>query len=252
MSPFNPETLTAHQRARAFCGRVNVTPDTQVFCGPRSAARRAPRWVAVKLALLFVLASTSPVLSDQSHTASVHETTKWLSAVPTRIVGSESHDRIVTRLQQEIRALSNVRLWTHSFPVVMPQIEKAVLQIEQGSLTGRHRIYPIWPAGVRLNTTPKEGIGGKLIYIGQATANQIPARSLQRQVAVMELSGGKGWRLAASLGASAIILLDDGHATQLDAATHFVNTLGTISSWRQNVFTGLDRHPTPRVYLESI
>ena len=67
------------------------------------------------------------------------------------------------------------------------------------------RVYPLWPAVVRLNTTPAEGLSGRLVYIGEGNVDEVPAASLRGQIAVMEMTGGRNWHRAMTAGATAII-----------------------------------------------
>jgi FtsX-like permease family protein len=138
----------------------------------------------------------------------------WLTKRPTRIVGSDEHRQTHGELLKRVRALDGVKVWTQSFEVIMPQVLEARLTLGTGDApkpVQPHRIYPLWPANVRLNTTPPEGISGKLIYIGEGQPGvgwgRLPARSLRGQIAVMEMTGSSRWRTAFATGARAIILL---------------------------------------------
>jgi hypothetical protein len=138
------------------------------------------------------------------------------------MVGFEGHHQIVARVLDEVDALPNVRVWCHQFSAVIPRTERAQLVIDGGSSSGAHRVYPVWPASVRLNTTPAEGIAGRLVYVGKGSIAEVPPRGLRGQIAVMELASGEGWRRAAQAGAAAVLLLDSDEVTQQDAAEHFL------------------------------
>ncbi|MFW6107605.1 MAG: FtsX-like permease family protein, partial [bacterium] len=87
-------------------------------------------------------------------------------------------------------------------------------------------VYPLWPAGVRLHSTPKGGISGKLVYVGEGEPGKgrgkLPARSLRGQIAVMELAGARHWADAYNLGARAILFLGRGDETIDDLHTQLV------------------------------
>ncbi len=100
----------------------------------------------------------------------------------------------------------------------MPITRRAELKFDDET----HPVYPIGPASVRLNTTPKEGISGKLTYVGEARADELPARTLQGQIAVMEITGRDNWQRAYNAGAAAVILLGNGAETYLDIQNHFL------------------------------
>ncbi|HNT34467.1 MAG TPA: hypothetical protein PKH07_05645, partial [bacterium] len=71
----------------------------------------------------------------------------------------------------------------------------------------KQRVYPFLPASVRLNTTPTEGISGELIYVGKGEPTQLPAKRLQGQIAVMEMSGAWSFVEVYNAGAKAIVLI---------------------------------------------
>jgi hypothetical protein len=178
-------------------------------------------------ALQFVIASVAlcwggvaSVFSAQDFAAQVREDTRWLSSFESRIVGTEGHDAAVKELLEKIRAVPNAQVWTHEFSVVMPHYERAELTVPDGDWEGTHKVYPLYPASVRLNTTPADGIRGKLIYVGEAKPHQVPARSLRGHIAVMEMTGGANWRHAFNGGATAIILLGSSEDNNRHAMAH--------------------------------
>ncbi len=133
--------------------------------------------------------------------------TEWLGGFSTRIVGTAEHDQCVNKLLDEIRKIPDVKLWTHDFDIVMPITDRAEMVVSSGKWQGEHKIYPIWPASSRLNTTPSEGIKGKLIYVIDGTLENMPAKSLRGQIAVMDMEEEGSWMNAANFGATAVLVL---------------------------------------------
>ncbi len=117
-------------------------------------------------------------------------------------------------------------MWTHRFSLVMPKVLEAELTVRSGPLKGKHRGFPFWPAGARLNTTPADGLSGRLVYIGEGSPGRapghLPARSLRGQIAVMEMTGGERWMDAFNAGAKAVIVLGSPEVTTRQACTHLV------------------------------
>jgi hypothetical protein len=170
--------------------------------------------------LLLSTAATGFGMETNGLASDVRTATGWLAAGPSRVVGMPEHDAVVKRLQEEIRALPGVKIWTQSFPVVMPLVSEAMLTVTGGSAAGRHEVYPLWPAGARLNTTPPEGIDGDLVYVGRGGFADIPVRRLWGQIAVMEMRGGANWQTLFAAGARAVILLGSVDDTYEAAGTH--------------------------------
>ncbi|RPI64370.1 MAG: ABC transporter permease, partial [Planctomycetaceae bacterium] len=158
----------------------------------------------------------------------IRQETQSLSQYATRTIGTAGHDSFIIQLEEKIRKIPNVKIWKHPFSVVAPVTKKSQLTVENlPDKNGSHAVYPIWPANVRLNTTPKDGIKGRLIYVGQGTMDELPPpegpNSLLGQIAVMETTGGANWRYAADAGANAIILLGNPQETQTQLHSNIVS-----------------------------
>ncbi len=160
--------------------------------------------------------SASPHDATPEILKGVQAGTKWIGGVSSRIVGSPEHAAVRARLEKELSELPNVRLWTHDFPVMMPQVKKATIELG----ANRERIYPLWPAGVRMNTTPAEGIKGKLIYVGNGEPDDLPVGELRDKIVVMNVKGGHNWKTVFALGARAVVLLGSEDDRHIDFSSH--------------------------------
>ncbi|MEE8399265.1 MAG: hypothetical protein V3S89_09685, partial [Desulfobacterales bacterium] len=150
----------------------------------------------------------------------VQQDTNWFGSYPSRTVGQPGHDEAFGELYRRIKTIAGKNVWLHRVPFVVPKILEATLTIADGSMAGEHRIYPFWPTGPRLNTTPAEGIDGRLIYVGRATVDEFPARGLVGQIAVVEMTNGQNWRNALAFGARAVIFLGSRGETHWDMRSH--------------------------------
>ena len=145
--------------------------------------------------------------------ARVKADTEWLCQYPNRLVGTEYHAKISDQLLAKVAGIDGVEVTTETFRVVAPRFLQSDLVVSgSGAWAGTHRVYPAWPSNVRLNTTPPEGIEGRLVYVHEARTEEIPPRSLRNEggtgaIAVMEVTGGGGWQSAFTAGASAVIVL---------------------------------------------
>lgn len=186
----------------------------------RSAVARSVSAVPC-LALLGVCLSASSVAAaaeDAEFLARVKADTQWLTSYGTRQVGTPAHATLQNDLLAKLRSVPGVKVWTDEFPVVVPVHEATYLEIAGGTWAGRHPILPLWPDGARLNTTPTNGIDGRLIYIGDGEYDRLPARSLQGNIAVMELSASANFRQAFDFSAVAVIFLESSKAGVLATA----------------------------------
>ena len=129
-----------------------------------------------------------------------------------RSLGTTGYEQTIGYLKTEIAKLSNVQLQVHEYPVMAPVVDDATLRI--GPRT--ESIYPFWPAQVRLNSTPAEGITGKLVYVGDCTYAHIRPAENRGQIAVIEASAGENWSNAAYFGARAILVLGTKQDSHVD------------------------------------
>jgi len=204
--------------------RVQFAMTTDAFGknpGMRTMLLRLSLSFALSAAALGLAGAAEPTPS--AFVESVRRDTAWLAGYPTRVVGTKAHDEAGEELLKRVKAIPGVQVRTHEFKVVVPETLKAELTLPDGR---KHPVYPFWPASSRLNTTPKAGISGRLVYIGEGRAGRppgrLPARSVRGQIAVMEMTGGKRWMDAFNAGARAIIVLGSPEATYHDAGSHLM------------------------------
>ena len=145
--------------------------------------------------------------ADDGFAAAVRRDTESLSRYPSRAMGSPGYADAQDWLLREILNIPGVEVHLQEFPVTVPTVQRAELTVEGAVLPGIHRIYPVWPDLVRLKTTPTNAISGRLVYVGSGRAEDLPARSLRGQIAVMEMRDYHRWRAPFAMGAAALILL---------------------------------------------
>jgi len=155
----------------------------------------------------------------------VRKATKWIAGVQTRVIGTQGHKQVSAKLLEQIEGVNQatgggLRIWQHTFDVVVPVTKRAELLVVLDADLTRHKVFPFWPAAVRLHSTPPGGLSGKLVYVKGGEHEDIPAESLRGQIGVMDMSAGKRWRRAFRAGAKAVIHLGDPATDQRDAASH--------------------------------
>jgi ABC-type antimicrobial peptide transport system permease subunit len=126
-----------------------------------------------------------------------------LSNSPSRLVGSEGFYAAGSWIEEQFKAVPNLEWKKQTFPVMVPVTKSATL-----TLAGEtSNVYPFWPAMVRLNTTPAEGITGTISYIAKNEYASFKPKSLQGQIAAIEARDASAWQTAAYFGAKAILVL---------------------------------------------
>ncbi len=121
-----------------------------------------------------------------------------------RFVGLEGHARTAQTIEQHLRGLSAGRVISHDTLQVAPVVSEAHLHLPDGRAV---KVYPLWPNGARLCTTPAEGIEGALVHIGSGHERDIPATRLKGAVVTMDYNSYDRWKLAFELGARAVLFL---------------------------------------------
>ena len=133
-----------------------------------------------------------------------------------RLIGSPGYDAAAAYIQRKLQVLPGVEVRVHEYDVMMPVTEHAALSMPGG---GEAPVYPLSRGNVRLNTTPAEGIKGRLVYIGDAALANIRPGELSGQIAVIEAAAAAAWQQAAYF-VSAIIVLGEDNLSNSDLRTH--------------------------------
>ncbi|HEX4124268.1 MAG TPA: FtsX-like permease family protein [Tepidisphaeraceae bacterium] len=142
-----------------------------------------------------------------------------IASYPTRIIGTAGYDATGKYLTQQFAALgSAVQYKAQPFSVMVPTTASATLDIASDP-AHPVRIYPFWPAEVRVNSTPTQGITGKLVYVGNADYASIHPPGGD-WIAVVEATAGQNWPQAAYFGAKAILVLGAPDTNYMDLRYH--------------------------------
>ncbi len=168
---------------------------------PTTSPRRLPR-LLVEL-FLAVLLPTVAVHAGEFDTGQFQKDLQVIGGQPTRAAGTKGCDAAMAYVEAEVRKLDGVELQVHTFDLMTPQTASATLTTSMGTSD----VFPVFPAGVRMSTTPTDGITGDLIYCGDGEYAQIPASRVQGNIAVVEGTISDEWKTVAYFGARAIVLL---------------------------------------------
>ncbi|MFN4242200.1 MAG: FtsX-like permease family protein [Tepidisphaerales bacterium] len=168
-----------------------------VLVASGSAAPVAPAPVAVAPVAAAGLSAEEALRFQRD----VAELSKW----PSRVVGTPGHREAEAYLRQQLQSLGPaVEVREHEFDVLAPVTQSATLTAPDGR---RWEVHPFWPASVRLNTTPAEGIRGRVVYIGRGRGNEFSAGAVAGQIAAIEAEAPEGWSNAFYFGARALLIL---------------------------------------------
>ena len=85
-----------------------------------------------------------------------------LTSHPSRVIGTRGYDEAAAYIERELTALGSAIEWRrHEYPVMAPVTTSATLHLRTPGVlapsgSADEPVYPFWPAGVRLCSTPAE------------------------------------------------------------------------------------------------
>lgn len=169
-------------------------------------------------ALAIALSASSSAARGEFDAGAFERDLRALSAAPSRITGSPGHEAALAYVEQQAAALGDrVEVRRHEFDMMVPVTRRAELTLPGAT---PERVYPFWPAGVRVNSTPAAGLRGRLVYCGSGQLAEWKPKDLAGQIAVIEASAGGAWQQAFSFGARAVIVLGSADTTHVDLREH--------------------------------
>jgi LysM repeat protein len=86
------------------------------------------------------------------------------------------------------------------------------------------RVTPLWPNGAMPSLAPAGGIRGRLADVGRGEWQDLNGKDLAGAVVLMDFAGARNWERALSLGARAVIVLEDDRVVRDNAERLFMNT----------------------------
>ncbi len=114
---------------------------------------------------------------------------------------AQAADFIVKRMEEA--GLKDVG--TQRFQAPVPEVLSASLEADGETLD----VYPWGPNVVYLSMTPKEGLGGRLVYVGDGALERFDGKPVQGNIVLMDMDSRENWMNAPLLGASALVFLGD-------------------------------------------
>jgi LysM repeat protein len=103
----------------------------------------------------------------------------------------------------------------------------APVTISPGRVTVNNQTWnahPFWPAGALPTLCPEGGLKGPLVYVGGAELEDLKGLNLRNAVALMTFEGGRNWEELFSLGAQAVVVIEDDFVVRQKAEMMFSNT----------------------------
>ena len=174
---------------------------------------------------LTVLVSLLLVFSSVGTSGEVGSWLVKFAGRPTRYLGSLGHRSTLDLVEAHFRACGLKGVRREALKIAAPGEGEAWIE---GPGLGRTKLYCVWPNHVRLSTTPRDGLSGRLIDAGHGEAEAFDGRAVDGAIALVKLpcaDGPQGWTTSFILGAAAVIFLppDEGMLSRVEAEELFLD-----------------------------
>ncbi|WP_419779940.1 FtsX-like permease family protein [Maridesulfovibrio sp.] len=162
--------------------------------------------VLLFVAALMLLCTTVPAMAFSS-TDAIKQTITDLSSFGDRSFGSQGAKRAADYIEIKFKELGGFKTGKHLFLAPAMTASDTVFSIHSGKQLS---IRPAKFNAISPPATPLEGLNGPVIYVGKGSLDDFNGLPIKDAIVLMDMESGKNWLNAASLGASALIYIDNG------------------------------------------
>ncbi len=141
-----------------------------------------------------------------------------LTATPHRLSGTPEAARAADYIIGRLKEIGPDQVIEQPFPVTQTVVQRCDVLVA-GSPTPLP-LQPVRPNGIIPPVTPSDGVSGRIVHVGMATADDFARMSVRGAIAVMDYNTGDSWLRAFRLGAQAVIFAHSGLAESRHA--HYV------------------------------
>jgi ABC-type antimicrobial peptide transport system permease subunit len=170
---------------------------------------------SVLLVLLIVTGTAVaglPAVSAQSVEMSldrIESDLRLFSSLQSRFTGYPGSYTAAEIISERFRAL-NLSVTLFNYTVMVPYDEGSWLRIGERTIEA----FSLYPNGV---ATGEKRASGKLVYAGRGAPSEFDGLDVKGNIVLLEFNSGDAWTIAMSLGASAVVFLEDGATTRYEA-----------------------------------
>ncbi len=141
-------------------------------------------------------------------------TLRAFAAMGDRTTGTAGNDAAVQSIGANFDALNLESVGSQVFATATREYGPARLALSRRP--DPIPIHPLAANAISPNTTGPKGLSGPLVYVGNGDLGEMNGKPIEGAIVLMEMTSGRNWLHAASLGAKALIYID-----RNDAAGYF-------------------------------
>jgi len=168
--------------------------------------RKRSRITSFLLAMLMMLSTGLPGKAYCSADA-IKQTITDLASFGDRSFSSPGARKAADYIEMKFAELGNFKTGKHLFLAPGMTTKDTVFSIASDR---KISIKPAKFNAISPPTTPEEGLSGPVIYVGRGSLDDFNGLPVKDAIVLMDMDSGKNWLNAASLGASALIYIDNG------------------------------------------
>jgi len=155
----------------------------------------------------------------------IRDDTIRLSSFESRVTGYNgcraAAQYIAASFNKTFQGLDWARVEIQEYPVVVPIDYGASVTLHSGQVLP---LYTLWPNLVQTCPIPPEGFEGKLVYAGRGSLHDLDNLDIEGNIILLEFNSGKNWLNLAKLKAKAVIFLDPGETSYVEARSKFLTS----------------------------
>jgi len=141
----------------------------------------------------------------------------YFSSLPSRISGTDGCNKAADYIKDVFRQAGLKNIQIEKFDVVVPVQEYAYVSLENKKIP----LEALWPNSVRTCSTPPEGITGKLFYCDKTGLKSLSGKQVLGSIVAMDFNSDTLWVGVASLGAKAILFIENNETSRSEAELKF-------------------------------
>ena len=134
------------------------------------------------------------------------------AAMGDRTTGTPGNDAAVAYIEQQFAALGAETAGAQIFPVTTRRYGPARLVLSQNP--DELPLYHFNGNVITPNIAVPADLGGPLVYAGNGELRELNGKPVEGAIVLMEMTSGRNWLNAASLGAKALIYIDRGETSK--------------------------------------
>ena len=159
-----------------------------------------------------LVAFALPVTPSLADEASFKADLETLTQNSHRLAGTPEGRAAGTHIIERLGEAGVDQVLTLEFPIWQTVVERAEMSIDGATLP----LIPLKPSLFAAVNTPDEGLTGPMIYVGQGRLGDYGDRPAQGAIVALDYDSFDNWETAFSLGAKAVVFLDDGTTTNAE------------------------------------